>query len=298
MRKEPLQEGRGSRVGNLEIVIHDVGHGQAIHAFTPNGKTIVIDLGASGTFSPLTWLRRKTRVIDNLIVTHPHGDHIEEMGLVDGFTVSTFTRPRGLTRSEVYDANQASYSTQIEKYLEMDQQYNSPVDPRNLLVPTNTGGVDVRTWGSFACGRSNINNHSLVISFHHASSTVVIPGDNEPPSWRALLEEAHFRRMLTGTDVFMASHHARESGYCSDIFARDLCRPKICVVSDGRSGHTDARERYTNHATGWPVHSRSQQAAEERSCLTTRRDGRVAILAGRSAGAGGPGRPFLQVTID
>ena len=28
----------------LKIKIHDVGHGQAVHVFTPNGQTIVIDL--------------------------------------------------------------------------------------------------------------------------------------------------------------------------------------------------------------------------------------------------------------
>jgi beta-lactamase superfamily II metal-dependent hydrolase len=55
----------------LRIVIHNVGHGQAIHAFTPAGETIVIDLGCSSNFSPLEWLSQSTKTIDKLIISHP-----------------------------------------------------------------------------------------------------------------------------------------------------------------------------------------------------------------------------------
>ena len=63
----------------LKIIIHDIGHGQAVHAFTPNNQTIVIDLGCSDWFSPLKWLRKYTETIDSLIITHPHVDHIDEI---------------------------------------------------------------------------------------------------------------------------------------------------------------------------------------------------------------------------
>ena len=60
----------------LRIYIHNVGHGHAVHAITPNGQHIVVDLGCSDSFSPLEWLKRSTGTIDSLMITHPHGDHI------------------------------------------------------------------------------------------------------------------------------------------------------------------------------------------------------------------------------
>ena len=73
----------------LQIFIHNVGHGQAIHAITPSGKTVVIDLGRSSDFSPLEWLRQDTDTIDSLVITHPHGDHIDEFLLLNkmGFKI-------------------------------------------------------------------------------------------------------------------------------------------------------------------------------------------------------------------
>lgn len=64
------------------ILIHDVGHGQAVHAWTPTGELVVIDLGCSSAFSPLEWLSGQSKTIDKLIITHPHGDHIDEFLLI------------------------------------------------------------------------------------------------------------------------------------------------------------------------------------------------------------------------
>src|SRR5690606_20570350 len=95
----------------LRAIYHNVGHGQAIHIFGPRGDVIVIDLGSSRDFSPLTWLRGETDTIDYLIVTHPHGDHIEEMPLISklGFKVRQFWRPKWLSEQDVYKQNQSSY---------------------------------------------------------------------------------------------------------------------------------------------------------------------------------------------
>ena len=96
----------------LRTVFHDVGHGQAVHIFTPNGKVIVIDLGCSTAFSPLTWLRQTHSVIDMLVISHPHGDHIDEFLLIEqlGFTVDQFWRPKWLDKQNVYNQNQSTFT--------------------------------------------------------------------------------------------------------------------------------------------------------------------------------------------
>jgi len=44
----------------LKLVIHDVGHGNAIHVYTPAGEVVVIDLGSSSAYSPLELLAENT----------------------------------------------------------------------------------------------------------------------------------------------------------------------------------------------------------------------------------------------
>lgn len=283
---------------SLRILIHNVGHGQAIHAFTPASQTVVIDLGCSEYFSPLEWLRKQTDTIDNLIITHPHGDHIDEILDLDqhGFNVRQLWRPRWLTADEVRAANQASYEAKVERYLEMSQRFSVPI-PENELIgnPAVTGGVTIRKYASRACGRNNINNHSGVVVFEYEGVKIVIPGDNEPPSWRALLEQQDFVQAARGAHIFMASHHGRDSGLCSELFDDEsgIRKPSLCAISDGRVQDTDATSRYSFHAQGWLVHSRNGRGSNKRFCVTTRSDGFIDIKIGRNSEG-----PYMAVTTD
>ena len=112
---------------------------------------------------------------------------------------------------------------------------------------------------------------------------------NEPPSWKSLLEKKDFIEAIEGSHLFLASHHGRESGYHSDLF--NAFQPKLCVVSDGRVQDTDARSRYSGHAAGWSVLSKSSGLSKTRSCLTTRTDGYIEIEIGKNNN----GSPFLSI---
>lgn len=278
----------------LQILIHNVGHGQAVHAFTPAGESIVVDLGCSADFSPLEWLGNSTKTIDNLIITHPHGDHIDEFLLLkkNGFKVRQLWRPNWLSKYEVYKQNQSAYTEKLDAYFEMSDGYNAIIKDSDLVGnPDVSGGVSIDKFFSKECGESNINNHSGVVVFKYHGVTVVIPGDNEPASWRALLEQPKFVNAIKGANVFMASHHGRESGYCSDIF---ISKPNLCIVSDGRPKGTDARHKYTYHAKNWNVKRRSNNEKEERACLTTRDDGHIKIEIGQHSS----GKGYLSVEVD
>lgn len=282
---------------SLNIYIWDVGHGLSVHAFTPVGETIVIDLGVSSYFSPMEILERKNiSTIDMLIISHPHGDHIDEIETLKskGFFVRQFHRPSWLSNQEVYNANQSSCYDKVRSYIEMSENYNEPI-PDNALVgsPDVSGGVRIETFYSSDCGHSNINNHSLVTLFEYQGVKVLIPGDNEPASWKSLLEQPYFKNRIKNTSLFVASHHGRESGYHPDLFKEFT--PDICVVSDGRVQDTDATSRYSSHASGWLTHHRENKPSKERSCLTTRSDGFVHIKIGKDQGKE---NPYMAVTID
>lgn len=290
---------RTDSVSSLRIIIHDVGHGQAVHAFTPDGKVVVIDLGTSANFSPLEWLAQSSKTIDSLIITHPHGDHIDEMLLIDelGINVRQLWRPKWLQKNDVYAANQASYTDKLDAYFDMSDRYSHSIKDGELVGnPKVTGGVTIKKFASKNCGTSNINNHSGVVVFEYLGVRIVVPGDNEPPSWKELLKQPEFVNMVSDSHVFMASHHGRESGYCPELFeALNHQAPRLCVISDGRVQDTDATQRYSYHAEGWQVGSRSSaQKNEERYCVTTRSDGAVEIEVGTNHS----GNVYLSVTTD
>lgn len=280
---------------SLRVVIHNVGHGQAIHIFTPNGKTIVIDLGSSSSFSPLNWLRESYSTIDYLMITHPHGDHIDEFLLLDelDFNIGQLWRPKWLAKDSVYGQNQTEYSDKLDAYFELSSRSSTSVGlDENVQNPSVNGGVTIKVFNSMDCGQSNINNHSGVMFLEYANSAIMIAGDNEPPSWNELLQQPDFVQAIEKTDIFMASHHGRESGYCSDLFTK---KPRLCVVSDGCVQKTDATARYSQHALGWSVNHRDGSEMTKRNCVTTRSDGAIDIRIGRSESAQ---KPYLAVTVD
>ena len=275
---------------SLRILVHNVGHGLAVHLFTPNEQTIVVDLGASADHSPLAWLHQQTNEIDLLVVTHPHGDHISEINLVQNFSVRQFHRPKWLTRDEILAANQASYAPTIDTYLSLSDGFPEPIlDHDRVGNPSVSGGVSLSVFYSSACDRTNINNHSAVLVVEYLGVRVVVPGDNEAESWQELLHNPEFVQATQGAAVFVASHHGRQNGFSEPLF--DLITPQICIVSDGRVQSTDARARYAAHASGWPVVHRSTGAVENRHCVTTRSDGWIDV----KIGAGGP--PLLPLSI-
>lgn len=273
---------------SLAINIYNVGHGLAIHMLTPNGKTIVLDLGCSEDFSPLLLLQNRTTQIDSLIITHPHGDHIEDIKNRYKFDIIQLSRPKWLSKSDVEEANKG-YDTEIDEYFILSDSYSQSVNQgSSVFDPENNGGVKILTFSTPDCGKSNINNHSIVTIIEYCGSKVVIPGDNESSSWSKLLENSEFVKAISGMSVFVASHHGRESGFCSDVFKNN--KPKISIVSDGRKVDTDATSRYSSVSTGWSVYDPNGNK-EIRKCLTTRNDGSIEVLIGSNNSGN-----FLQIT--
>lgn len=281
----------------LDVVVHDVGHGQAVHAFTPNGQCIVIDLGCSSEFSPLQWLRTIRQDIDLLIVTHPHGDHIDEILLLDqlGLTVNKWLVPWHLTPQEVYAQNQSSYAKKLDAYFERIWRCTPVPGGQEVGNPSVSGGVSLKSFGNAGTAPANINNHSLVTVLEYASSKIVIPGDNEVASWQALMTDVAFLQAVSGADIFMASHHGRENGYHSDLLS--FIKPRLCVISDGDKQETDATPRYSYHAQGWGVRAISKGAIDTKKALTTRTNGSAYIRAGYNANELGGKTPYLQVQV-
>lgn len=285
----------------LTIVFWDVQHGNAVYIKTPASKHIVQDLGTGSykgigrDFSPLLHLKYKYSInqLDDVIITHPHADHLDDILNFDRLSPRVLHRPNHLTNEEIWAGNQNANPDIIQKYLEINDRYNQPLsDESDPSRPSNNGGVDIRFFVSRSCSRSNLNNHSMVTVISYETCKVLIPGDNESSSWHELLKIDGFIEAISKTDILVAPHHGRDSGFCSDIF--NYFKPRLTVISDSRFGDTSATSRYDQVTQGWQVHRRNGQDIE-RKCVTTRADGVINIDMGRNSDTG---RAFISVTID
>jgi competence protein ComEC len=285
---------------SLTITFWDVQHGNATYINTPNGKNIIIDLGVGSfdnsnkTFSPLAYLRSKgVRSLDGVIITHPHTDHLDDIFNFDSMSPHVLIRPRHLSEDEIRVGNQTKDKNVIDKYLEINNRYTGGVDAgENPFDAANNGGVTFQYFTPSTCGRSNLNNHSIVTVVSYAGLKVLIPGDNQNPSWIELLAKPGFAEAIRGTDVLLAPHHGREEGFCEELFESiGEQKPRLTVVSDGSLCDTSAHDRYRARTHGWDVHY--SNGDKTRYCLTTNSDGVVRVAIGPNNDGGN----FLDVRI-
>jgi competence protein ComEC len=284
----------------LEIVFWDVQHGCATYIKTPNGTHIVQDLGTGsyGTsnkeFSPLLHLKNKWKVnqLDYVIITHPHKDHIDDIMNFDEFSPRVLSRPKHLPKDEIMKNVREEDKRLFEKYFEINERYSSPVPTEeNPRLSDNNGGVKIEIFTPRSCSPANINDHSIVTVLSYANSKVILAGDNEPPSWKELLEKEDFKNAIKNADILLAPHHGRDSGFYSELF--EHFKPKLTIISDGRFCDTSATDRYSKISNGWTVHHRSG-GKEKRYCVTTRNDGVILVKLGYTSDK----KPFIEVTID
>lgn len=269
---------------SLDIVFWDVQHGHSTYLKTPNGRHILIDLGIGSyddnntLFSPIKHLRENygmTRC-DYVGVTHPHLDHIDDILNFDLVNPKVFCRPRQITNAEVMEGVRDQDRPKFEKYCQINDLYNGTMtddNPDNISNENNWGGVKVKVFNPYSCDKKNFNNHSIVFVFEYLQTKIVIPGDNEKCSFEELMKSESFKDAVRNSELLLAPHHGRESGYYSEFVS--LVNPLLTIVSDGGYCDTSANGRYSAMSRGWDVYKKSKNEHTTRKCMTTNSDGEV-----------------------
>jgi beta-lactamase superfamily II metal-dependent hydrolase len=265
----------------VEITIWDVQHGSAAHIKTPNNKHLVVDLGDTDNFSPLWTLRAAgVQQLDAVVITHPHRDHMDDIANFRLLAPKVLVTPRNISEVDIRKGNRPQDDAVVSAYLAILREYNQLVPATyDVTSPANFGGAVIQPF--FPRNSStNLNDRSGVLVVSFANLKMIIPGDNESPSWKELLLDPGFVSAIKGADVLLASHHGRDAGYCVELFEA-MGKPRLVVVSDGRFGDTSATDRYSKQAMGWTVYD-AAGASDTRKCLTTRCDGNIKIKFGWS----------------
>ena len=251
--------------------ILNVGHGFCGYFVADNGNRVLIDCGRSDALWPSLYLPRQgCRSIEHFVVTNYDEDHIADLpelcraNLIHAGTV--FYRNRSISPAELRRLKLESgpISPAMENLLQLHEEFVHPVaDP-----PPLSDARPMWFWNSYR-DVDDTNNLSLVLFLHSHDLHIVLPGDLEEKGWAKLLERPSFRDELRTVNVFVASHHGRESGYHEPVF--DHCQPELVVVSDGPMAFLtqEMAATYGRHASGVSIRG------ETRKVLTTRSDGTI-----------------------
>lgn len=272
-------------MANLEMIVWDVQHGNAIYVKTPNNKHLVFDLGIgdySGHnqfFSPLAmlWNNFFIRHLDFVMITHPHLDHIDDIMNLTSFNPSVFARPSYLTRQDVMQNIREQDRPKFEKYFQFSEGYTTDITGtyRDTSNANNYGGVSFQFFSTPTLPKNNLNNHSIITVLQYLGGKIIIPGDNECASLNLLMEQEIFKNAIKDCDILIAPHHGRESA-CHAEFLKHA-NPSVSIISDGSVCDTSANSRYSAGSRGWTVYKRGTSIGSNRRLLTTNSDGEVYV---------------------
>ncbi len=231
-------------------------------------------LGESNCWRPSEELsRRGIQVIDKLVISNYDEDHVSDLPNICGkiYIAEIFGNPtitmRALRQMKAANGFRKGIETLIHLF-EKEAQTFSPRPINGVYI--NHFWVEYHPFGAI----QGTNNLSVITFLSCGNLHMIFPGDIEKPAWDLALQDNSFLAHLKRVNVFVASHHGRESGYYSDVFSNGRCSPELAIISDKSIMHgtqEGASTRYGRHVSGVLLNG------QLRKVLTTRDDGTVAF---------------------
>lgn len=259
--------------------VFDVEHGACAIMSSPTEERLaMIDCGHNSTtgWRPSTFIRYvmgRTK-LDYLFVTNADQDHLSDLDSFWDHGVDIETLIRNGSPSEpalrILKQAQGDLTNDMERFLQLHRDYYG-----TAAVPFDAcmGGVTCATFCNQFPTFTDTNNLSMATFIKYAGFKMLFSGDLEEAGWKALLQNPAFVAELRYTDILVASHHGRYSGFCEDIF--NHFTPQAVVISDKPIEHetqeTVPDYRAVVNPNGVPVSNQLKR----RHVLTTRRDGDI-----------------------
>ena len=272
----------GGRSTAMRIEIFDVGHGQCAAVTSPNGQRMLVDCGTrwgenSFWVPSLHYFRTSFGL---LTLTNLDEDHLADFGfLTENCTFPWIASnptigPNEFARlkEDGMGAGAHAFARWLGRPRPANAFLSQPPQP-------DFGRVAIRRyWNPYVPGLiDTTNNLSLVVIVQYGLFKIAFTGDLEATGWRALLRNPSFRQDIATATIYVASHHGRESGCCTELF--DLVRPEIVIISDDerRYDSQDTDGWYRQRCRGIPL---INNPFERRYVMTTRKDGSMQIDVG------------------
>lgn len=258
----------------MEIKIFDVEHGACALVTADTGAHMLIDCGHNSTtdWRPSTYLPQiGVNIIDRFFITNYDEDHVSDLvNLRAKIAIKLLHRNKSVTPNDIERLkSETGMGNGVAEAVKMANEYTHPVtNPPDLGALT----YDV-FYNTYPNDFDDENNLSLAVFLHYNNIHIVFPGDLEKAGWEKLLKNEKFQNALSEVNVFVASHHGRESGCCEDVFK--YCNPEVAIMSDMATQYDTQKTAswYGDRVSGIPWNGGT------RKVLTTRKDGRIKIVA-------------------
>lgn len=200
-----------------KVTYINVGHGDSA-LIQANGKTTVIDTGYGKGFNHAAYhylKKKKIHVINNLILTHAHPDHIGDVA----------TLIRHLSVRHIYMSSMPDKTRLYQKMLATVRVYQVPCTHPKKGQVIHMGHARLK-FLSNGRGAHNVNDSSLVMIFNDTRHRFYFGGDS---SKRV---EKKLRKKAIRCDVLKLSHHGSSSATSSRLLKYSHAR--YAVLSCGR----------------------------------------------------------------
>lgn len=223
--------------GTVELVVVDVGQGDAVALRTPRGRWILVDAGPPWRGDPgaaplIRALRRRgVRRLEALVLTHPDLDHIGGAPAVLGsFEVGAVLDPARA-------AAKADYLALLERAAAGGTPWGRAEEGQAWVLD----GVEISVLhppppgASAVGGDTESNDASVVLTVRFGAFDALLTGDAPMAVERAVLD--HVPRSL---EVLKVGHHGSATSTAAELLAH--APPRVALVSVGR------RNRYGHPA--------------------------------------------------
>ena len=286
-------------MSKLQIWFFDVGHGDCAYLRLPNGARMMIDCGGGDNHWP-SLLLKHSRItaadspipipgraygIDNLVITHLHGDHISDIKAIHeqiGFFILTggYSSFIDRVKTETIDWKERGRAP-VDKFREIVKSYVDTISPSEnrveLAKPTCI--VEKMRFLNFEDG-IDMNELSWFVSFQIGNQKVLFTGDMTGAGVRKILQSKNaeaFKRFVKGTTILKIPHHARLNGCSQEMFDCFGAKPLVGVASDeelnDRNEETCSVSWYSQKISDNKILIDGEM--QNRKVLTTRSDGDI-----------------------
>ena len=242
--------------GVFEIFVFDIGKADAI-LMTSDNYTVMIDTGEYKHREIIEeyLLSRDISVIDYLIITHFHKDHVGGAGaIIQNFTVSEVIVPN-------YGKDSKHYERFAEAMAEKELEYNVLIETLELtldgiqfiIYPPNQeyyyygdetdDEEDEDNDGDDEDDENKSedvpkeNNFSLVVSVTHGNNNFLFAGDAKSKRLKELLSIGEI--LATRYDFLKVPHHGRYNKRSEEFIY--MTKPEYAVITDSADNPADER---------------------------------------------------------